>query len=172
MQTQQLALAEEALKEAVALAPEDAPLHFLLGQVYGREGAREQAAAEFARTSRLSGTRSTPDYLQQAPGRGRGRAPGVGKRSWPGYGRLVRNHVQRRWWRVHCSSRPARTTARLGRALNPPSAGWGEGGREAWGSWQLVQAIRSPLARLHWLAASCSTSPTLRLTGSAAGMTK
>jgi hypothetical protein len=43
---------------------DSARLHFLLGQVYRREGLNEKANAEFSRSATLNGTHSTPDYVK------------------------------------------------------------------------------------------------------------
>jgi Flp pilus assembly protein TadD len=52
--------AHRVLEKAVSLSPQDARLHFLLGQVYRREGISDKANSEFSRSASLNGTHSTP----------------------------------------------------------------------------------------------------------------
>jgi Flp pilus assembly protein TadD len=52
----QLDKAEAELNKAVALAPNQAHLHYLLGQIYRRQGRTDEAKAEFARFTALTGT--------------------------------------------------------------------------------------------------------------------
>ncbi|GAC1434301.1 MAG: hypothetical protein NVSMB58_20240 [Terriglobales bacterium] len=48
------ALAKTALEEGVRLDPQNADLHFMLGQVYRRLGLKQQAETEFARYPSLN----------------------------------------------------------------------------------------------------------------------
>ena len=53
------ALAE--LEKAVALAPGDAPVHFMLAQVYRKLGMSDKAKAESETYSKLTGAGSAPE---------------------------------------------------------------------------------------------------------------
>ena len=53
--------AQTELENAAALAPENAPIHFLLAQVYRRRGLADQARMESERYSALTGAHSSPD---------------------------------------------------------------------------------------------------------------
>jgi len=55
-----LGKARSELEKAVELAPENASLHYVLGQVYRRLGLSDKAKHEFARTAELNGSRSSP----------------------------------------------------------------------------------------------------------------
>jgi tetratricopeptide (TPR) repeat protein len=58
-QLDELPQAQSELEKAVALAPKVASLHYMLGQVYRREGLTDKAKAEFQRTEELNGTHSS-----------------------------------------------------------------------------------------------------------------
>jgi Tfp pilus assembly protein PilF len=45
--------AEDELRQAVEIAPKDAPVHFLLGRIYRSEGLVEMANTEFALVAEL-----------------------------------------------------------------------------------------------------------------------
>jgi tetratricopeptide (TPR) repeat protein len=55
----QLPQAQSELEKAIKLAPNVASLHFMLGQVYRKEGMTDKAKVEFARTEELNGTHSS-----------------------------------------------------------------------------------------------------------------
>ena len=57
----QLPKAQAELEKAIALSPQSGPLHYMLGQVYRKEGLNEKAKTEFDRAAALNGTRSSPD---------------------------------------------------------------------------------------------------------------
>ncbi len=57
----QLPQAEQHMQQAIDLDPGNAALHFQLGQMYRRSGELEKSRQELAASSRLYGTRSTPD---------------------------------------------------------------------------------------------------------------
>jgi tetratricopeptide (TPR) repeat protein len=61
LQLNRLPEAREALRRAVALAPENAPLHFLLAQALRKSGFEEQARAETERYNALTAAHSSPD---------------------------------------------------------------------------------------------------------------
>jgi Tfp pilus assembly protein PilF len=42
------------MERAVELAPRNAPFHYVLGQIYQKEGLKEKAKREFDRTSALT----------------------------------------------------------------------------------------------------------------------
>lgn len=55
----QLANSQAELEKAVALAPDNASEHFLLGQIFHKEGQEDKAKAEMARFKALNGAHST-----------------------------------------------------------------------------------------------------------------
>lgn len=59
-----LAHAQTELEKATSLAPDVASLHFMLGQVYRREGLVDKAKMEFQRTDELNGTHSSDKTSQ------------------------------------------------------------------------------------------------------------
>lgn len=61
LQLNRLPAAQVELRKAVELAPENAPLHFLLAQVLRKSGLEEQARAETERYNALTGAHSSPD---------------------------------------------------------------------------------------------------------------
>jgi tetratricopeptide (TPR) repeat protein len=61
LQLNRLPEAQVELRKAVELAPENAPLHFLLAQVLRKSGLEEQARAETERYNALTGAHSSPD---------------------------------------------------------------------------------------------------------------
>jgi tetratricopeptide (TPR) repeat protein len=61
LQLNRLPEAREALRNAVALAPENGPLHFLLAQALRKSGLEDQARAETERYNALTGAHSSPD---------------------------------------------------------------------------------------------------------------
>jgi tetratricopeptide (TPR) repeat protein len=54
-----LTKAQAELEKAVALAPDNAPEHFLLGQIFHKEGQEDKAKKEMARFKALNGAHST-----------------------------------------------------------------------------------------------------------------
>ncbi len=58
-QLDELPQAQSELERAVALTPNVASLHYMLGQVYRREGLTDKAKVEFQRTEELNGTHSS-----------------------------------------------------------------------------------------------------------------
>jgi tetratricopeptide (TPR) repeat protein len=60
LQLNQLEPAQRELEKAVELAPQSVRPHFLLGQVYRREGLTAKAKAEFDRCAALAGTQGLP----------------------------------------------------------------------------------------------------------------
>jgi len=56
----QLEKAGAELEKAVELAPENAPVHFMLAQVYRRRGLLDKAKMESERYAALTGAKSTP----------------------------------------------------------------------------------------------------------------
>ncbi len=61
LQLNRLPEAQAELRSAVTLAPENAPLHFLLAQALRKSGLEDQARAETDRYSALTGAHSSPD---------------------------------------------------------------------------------------------------------------
>jgi tetratricopeptide (TPR) repeat protein len=61
LQLNRLPEAQDELRKAVEVAPENAPLHFLLAQVLRKSGLEEQARAETERYNALTGAHSSPD---------------------------------------------------------------------------------------------------------------
>ncbi|HEV8038895.1 MAG TPA: tetratricopeptide repeat protein [Bryobacteraceae bacterium] len=61
LQLNRLPESQVELRKAVELAPENAPLHFLLAQVLRKSGLEEQARAETERYNVLTGAHSSPD---------------------------------------------------------------------------------------------------------------
>ena len=57
----QLDDAEAELQKTVQLAPESAPAHFILAQVYRKRGLSEKARAELERYTALAATHSSSD---------------------------------------------------------------------------------------------------------------
>jgi len=56
--------AQAELEKAVQIDPQSAPLHFMLGQIYRREGLSEKAKSEFDRTASLNASppsKATPN---------------------------------------------------------------------------------------------------------------
>ena len=63
-QLDELPKAQSELERAVALAPEVASLHYMLGQIYRKQGLMDKAKAEFQRTEELNGTHSSSQTMQ------------------------------------------------------------------------------------------------------------
>jgi tetratricopeptide (TPR) repeat protein len=61
LQLNRLPEARDELRSAVTLAPENAPLHFLLAQALRKSGMADQARAETERYNTLTGAHSSPD---------------------------------------------------------------------------------------------------------------
>jgi tetratricopeptide (TPR) repeat protein len=61
LQLNRLPEAQVELRKAMELAPENAPLHFLLAQVLRKSGLEEQAREETERYNALTGAHSSPD---------------------------------------------------------------------------------------------------------------
>jgi tetratricopeptide (TPR) repeat protein len=61
LQQNQLSAAEQDLRHALQSKPNDASLHFQLARVLQKENKLEEAKAEFAKTSALDSTHSSPD---------------------------------------------------------------------------------------------------------------
>ena len=59
MHLNQLPKAQAELEQAVALAPDNASEHFLLGQIFHKEGKEDKAKQEMARFKALNGAHST-----------------------------------------------------------------------------------------------------------------
>jgi Tfp pilus assembly protein PilF len=57
----QQAKARAELEKAVALAPGDAPVHFMLAQVYRKLGLAEKAKTESETYTKLTGAGSAPE---------------------------------------------------------------------------------------------------------------
>ncbi len=57
--------AQPELEKAVELAPQNAPGHFILGQLYRKRGMLDKAKVEFARYAELNGTHSTPEKAER-----------------------------------------------------------------------------------------------------------
>ena len=53
--------ARAELERAAGLAPQNAPVHFMLAQVYRKQGLIEKAKMENERYSALTGSKSTPE---------------------------------------------------------------------------------------------------------------
>jgi Tfp pilus assembly protein PilF len=51
--------AQRELEQAVALAPEVSGLHFMLGQIYRRQGMQKEAKQQFEICARLNSTHSS-----------------------------------------------------------------------------------------------------------------
>jgi Tfp pilus assembly protein PilF len=49
------------LEKAVELAPENAPVHFMLAQVYRKQGMQDKAKLESDRYTSLAGSNSSPE---------------------------------------------------------------------------------------------------------------
>jgi tetratricopeptide (TPR) repeat protein len=85
--------AQVELRKAVNLAPENAPVHFLLAQALRKSGLEEQARAETERYNELTGAHSSPD------------TPLAEARSLVDLGKLDEaEKVTRRYLEVHKSS--------------------------------------------------------------------
>jgi Flp pilus assembly protein TadD len=48
------------MEKAVQLAPDNASLHYVLGQLYRKLGLTDKAKVEFGRTAELNGGHSSP----------------------------------------------------------------------------------------------------------------
>jgi len=57
----QLEKARSELEKAVKLAPQNAPVHFMLAQVYRRQGLMDKAKMESERYTALAGTKSSKE---------------------------------------------------------------------------------------------------------------
>lgn len=60
-QTEELTAAQTQLEKAVNLSPDTARLHYILGQIYRRQGLTAKAKVEFDRCAALQGERAEPN---------------------------------------------------------------------------------------------------------------
>ena len=97
LQLNRLPEAQSELRKAVALAPENGPLHFLLAQALRKSGLEDQARVETERYNALTGAHSSPD------------SPLAEARSLLDLGKLDRaEQVTRGYLEVHKSSAEGR----------------------------------------------------------------